>query len=659
MRPLHRCLPAALTGLAVGLSCAAASPAAAQALLNPMFQDHAVLQRGRPIPVYGAAPAGSRITVAVNGHTAHATAGADGTWRAQLPAMTGGGPYTLSAAIAGGTSEQVHDVMIGDVFLCGGQSNMQFPVKGADNAREEIATANDPDLRAMTIAMHASPTPLARFADPVAWQPSTPQTVGDLSASCYFFARDLREHTHAPVGIVVAAWGGSRIRAWVGEAALRSAGLETSALDLLNRHNSDPMAGDRGWDATWEAWWRGLGIGGGAPWQPSYDDSHWAVAPAKLGPWALWTGTSPDGFVGQMWMRTHVTLSAAQAKQAAVLDLGAVNEEDESWVNGHGVGGTSSSREARHVIPAGVLHAGTNTIVTNIFCSWRFCGLNGPAETRAIRFADGSAVPLSQPWRYSEMPADVTAPQLPWGPAHGVSVIANGMIAPIGPYAFKAALWYQGESDIRFAPRYQATLTALMAGWRRRFGANLPFAIVQLPDYGPRSTQPVESTFADIREAQRRAANDDAHADYIVTIDVGDPDSIHPTHKQAVGARLAQAVRRLAFGEATPSGPRPAGADLDGTAVHVRFSGITGALASYSGSPTAFELCGTARGSCHFADARITSPHTVTLDTQGFTGRPTRVRYCWGDSPICTLTDSSHLPASPFDITIASGAAGQ
>jgi sialate O-acetylesterase len=175
-------LAAALAELAVGLSCAAASPAAGQALLHPMFQDHAVLQRGRPIPVYGAAPAGSRIIVAVNGISVHAIGGADGTWRAQLPAMAAGGPYTLSAAIAGGASEQAHDVMVGDVFLCGGQSNMQFPVKGADNAREEIATANDPDLRAMTIAMHASPTPLARFADPVAWLPTTPKTVGDLSA---------------------------------------------------------------------------------------------------------------------------------------------------------------------------------------------------------------------------------------------------------------------------------------------------------------------------------------------------------------------------------------------------------------------------------------------------------------------------------------------
>jgi len=632
-----------------------AAPAMAGSLLHPMFQDHAVLQRGRPIPVYGEAPAGTRVTVDLDGHSVTATAGADGSWRARLPALAAGGPYTLSATASDGERALANDVMVGDVFLCGGQSNMEFPVSGADNVREEIAAANDPDLRALTIKTHASTTPLASFADPVTWRPTTPATVGALSASCYFFARDLRRHTRQPVGIVVAAWGGSRLRGWVGEPGLRQAGLEGPALDLLDQFRIDPEAAERGWDATWEAWWRGLGIGGGEPWRPSFDDSRWALAPKRLGPWALWTGSSPDGFVGQMWLRTSVTLTAAQARQAAILDLGAINEEDESWVDGHGVGGTSWSHDARHVIPAGVLHAGANTVVANVFCSWRYCGLNGPADTRAIRLADGGAVPLSQPWRYAEMPADATAPQLPWGPAHGVSVIANGMIAPIGPYAFKAALWYQGESDIHFAAKYQVTLAAMMADWRRHFGADLPFVIVQLPDFGPRATVPVESSFADIREAQRRAALADPHADYIVTIEVGDPDSIHPTHKQPVGARLEQAVRRLAFGEDTPTGPRPDRATIAGEAVTMHFSDITGALASYSGNPIAFELCGAARGSCRFADARIAGKDTVAIDTRGYPGRPVRVRYCWGDSPICTLTDESRLPASPFDITIGAG----
>lgn len=644
----------ALRTVAAALAVVASSPATAQTLLHPIFQDHAVVQRGRPIPVYGDAPQGSIVTVGLGGNTTQATANAEGHWQAMLPAMPMGGPYTLTAT-AGGQSERAQDVMVGDVFLCAGQSNMQFPVEGADNAREEIAAADHPDLRALTIPMHASPGPIARFADPVSWQPVSPKTVGAISASCYFFARDLAQHTHAPVGMVIAAWGGSRLRAWVGEPALRTAGQDGHALDLLDRYRDDAQAGERGWDATWEAWWHGLGIPGGEPWQPSYDVSGWKTAPKSLGPWALWTGSSPDGFVGQMWLRTEVTLTAAQAKQPAILDLGAVNEEDESWVNGHGVGGTSWSHDARHVIPDGALHAGANTIVTNIFCSWRYCGLNGPPETRAIRFADGTSASLSQPWRYAEMPAQYTAPQLPWGPAHGVSVIRNGMISPIGDYAFKAALWYQGESDIHYAAQYQAGLTAMMADWRRSFGADLPFVIVQLPDFGPRPTLPTDSAFADIREAQRRAAIADPKADYIVTIDVGDPESIHPTHKQAVGARLAAAVRRLAFHEATATGPRPAAAEREGNTINIRFVDVTDRLLSYSGSPTAFELCGASDASCRFADAHISSGDTVTIEASHFTPRAARIRYCWGDSPICTLTDGSKLPASPFEVTIGPG----
>jgi sialate O-acetylesterase len=220
-------------------------------------------------------------------------------------------------------------------------------------------------------------------------------------------------------------------------------------------------------------------------------------------------------------MRTTVDLTAEQAAQGAILDLGAVNEEDQSWINGKGVGGTSWSRKAEHVIPAGVLHAGTNTIVTNIFCSWRNCGMSGPAETRAIRLKDGGAVVLANPWRYAPVPNGLIAPQLPWGPTHGITLLRHGMITPIGPYGFRAAVWYQGESDIYFSSQYQATMAALMADWRGTFGADLPFVIVQIPNYGPRPTQPVESVWSEVREAQRRAAMADPHAGYIVTVDIG------------------------------------------------------------------------------------------------------------------------------------------
>jgi sialate O-acetylesterase len=643
-----------VTALALATSASAQTPSAE--LLHPMFQDHAVLQRDRPVPVYGQAAPNTTVTVSLGPDRVQARAGADGQWRAELPAMPAGGPYTLEARSSDGADQVAHDVLVGDVFLCGGQSNMQFAVRAAADAPLEMRQATDSQVRMLTVTDHESVAPLARFADPVSWSVESPETVGAFSATCYFYAREVRKTEKVPIGLVHASWGGSRIRAWISEAGLRPIPAYADDVAMLNLYRTAPQAAERRWDATWEAWWRthGAAAAGGNPWDPAYPTATWATAPEKLGPWALWTGTSPDGFVGQMWMRTTVRLTAAQAAQKAVLDLGPVNEEDESWVDGHGVGGTSWAHQALHEIPAGVLHAGENTIATNIFCSWRGCGLTGGPETRAIRLADGSSVPLDQPWRYKALPADVIAPQIPWGKTHGVSMDYNGLIAPIGPYAFRAALWYQGESDIHYTPYYQASLTALMADWRRQFGADLPFLIVQLPNYGVRPTEPMSSDLADIREAQRRAAIADRRAGYAVTIDIGDAKVLHPTDKQDVGLRLSILAQRLVYQRGGPGwGPAPGQPYRSGGGVVVPFTNVTGRLTGYSGAPNAFELCGTSQASCRFVPARIVDARTVRLEG-GPTGA-TRVRYCWGDSPTCTLSDTSALPATPFDAPIASG----
>jgi sialate O-acetylesterase len=253
---------------------------------------------------------------------------------------------------------------------------------------------------------------------------------------------------------------------------------------------------------------------------------------------------------------------------------------------------------------------------------------------------------LDQPWRYKPVEG-LIAPQLPWGPMHGVGLQYNGMIAPIGPYGMKAAIWYQGESNIYFAQHYQATLTAMMADWRRQFGGALPFLIVQIPDYGPTPTKPEESLWSDVREAQRKTAEADARSALVVTIDAGDPKNLHPTNKQEIGRRLAIAARHLVYGEAiAPSGARVGAARRKGGDVTVSFKDVSGALTAYNGEPNAFELCDTT--SCRWARATLAGDQ-VTLPNAG---NATRVRYCWGDSPVCTLTDASGLPAGPFEVAI-------
>ena len=637
-----------LTALVLGLL--AASPAAAQPLLHPMFADHAVLQRDRPIRVYGTAHPGAEVSIHLGKADASAHASAGGQWTATLPAMPAGGPYTLQVS-SQGESQLVSDLLVGDVFLCTGQSNMALSVARAANAQSEIAAATDGEVRELVVDRMASPVQLAQFSTPVNWKVESPQTAGDFSASCFYFARELRKHVKVPIGLVTVAWGGTRDRGWVSEPTLRALGYYHDDLDMLALYKRDPIAASRRWDGTWEAWWHAHAKD--EPWKA--DTAAWPAAPQALGPWNDWPGLSlPEGsaepgvgFVGQLWLSTHVTLTAAQAAQAATLELGRANEEEKSWVNGVGVGGSSQQPNASHAVPAGLLHAGDNSITLNIFCSWKNCGLGGPAATRLIRFADGSSAMLDQPWRYKPVET-LIAPQLPWGPMHGVGLQYNGMIAPIGPYGFRAAIWYQGESNIYFAQHYQATLTAMMADWRKQFGAALPFLIVQIPNYGPAPTQPGESLWSDVREAQRKTAQADANSALVVTFDIGEAQNLHPANKQAIGRRLAIAARHLVYGETlAPSGARAVTARRSGAGVTVSFKDVTGGLIAYNGEPNAFELCDAT--SCRWARASLAKDH-VTLDNAG---TATRVRYCWGDSPVCTLTDESALPAGPFELAIA------
>lgn len=641
--------PAAPAGPPPGFQPPQAAPREPQ-LLHPMFADHAVLQRDRPIKVYGEAPAGTAVAVSLGTSKTDARAGSDGRWSATLPAMPAGGPYTLTAT-AGGQTATASDVLIGDVFFCTGQSNMALAQRAADGAAQAAQSATDGAIRQLTINTNGSVTPLARPAHVVRWVVGSPQTVGSFSASCYYFARELKKTVNVPMGMVVSAWGGARVRNWVSEGALSKLGYFQDDLEMLQLYRKDPDAAMRRWGRTWEAWWKRVMPNGGEPWAANFDDSKWNLAPAALGAWAMWNGSNPDGFVGQMWYRTTVTLTAEQAQKAgAVLDLSSVNEEDETWVNGMDVGASSFANRTQYALRPGVLKAGVNVIATNIFCSWRNCGIRGPAEQRAIRFADGTSVPLSNRWKYQEVPNGLIAPQVPWGVTHGLTMDYNGMVAPLGPFGFKAAVWYQGESNIYFASNYRTTLKAMMEDWRRQFeNPDMPFLIVQIPNYGIIPAQPMASGWADVREAQRLAAQEDRRAALTVTIDIGDATNLHPGNKLEVGRRLAIAARKVVYGETIPpSGPVPGAVTRRGSDAVIAFRDVTGALSGRSGNPLGFELCGADQASCRWADSRIDGGNVVLLNA----GNATRVRYCWGESPVCTLYDASGLPAGPFEAAI-------
>jgi sialate O-acetylesterase len=416
-----------------------------------MFQDHAVLQRDRPIRIYGETAPNAAVALTFGTANLQARAGADGRWSTTLPAMPAGGPYTLTAS-ANGETKTASDVLVGDVFFCAGQSNMAFSQRQADGAAEDARTATDGQIRQLTVGSNASLTPRQTFAGNVRWVVGSPETVGAFSAACYYFARELKQTVKVPIGLVVAAYGGARLRNYISEEGLRKVGLENEDLDILDLYRTDQAAAIRRWGARWESWWNTMRPRDGQPWKPEYDDASWKTAPPALGPWALWDGgTNPDGFIGNMWMRTTVTLTAEQAaKPGAAVDLGSVSQEDETWVNGTYLGASSFANRSRYSIPPGLLKAGVNVITTNVYCGWRDCGIRGPAENRAIRFEDNTSVPLSNPWKAKEVPDGLIGPRLPWGATHGVTLHHNGMVSPVGAYTFRGAVWYQGESDVHF-----------------------------------------------------------------------------------------------------------------------------------------------------------------------------------------------------------------
>jgi len=635
----------------------------ASTLLNPVFQDHAVLQRDKPINVWGEASPRATLSVSLGSQTVSAQADERGRWYATLPAISAGGPHELAVRTQSGQSQTVKDVLVGDVWLCSGQSNMVLQVHRSLDSRSEIANSANDAIRMLTVPETSSPRPLDQFMRPVTWKVASPATVPDFSAACFYFARELRKTVDVPMGLIVSAWGGSLIQPWMSEAALRAAAGNNDALDVLSLYADHPAAAHARWGAMWEAWWlqRTRSTRESAPWtnKPS---GEWRVAPRALGYWEEWGVPELAGYNGTLWYRTTVTLSAQQAQQQAVLSLGRVDEMDQTWINGRPIGAALRKQQPEtepvilpgparaYRLPHGTLKAGENTIVVSILDTYALGGLVGPV---ALQFADGSTVNVDNEWRYQIPPAGLEEPpRPPWDPTRGKTVLYNAMIAPLGDLSMRGVAWYQGESNTGQASTYQDLLTRFMADWRSKFDAELPFLIVQLANYGQPPTAPVESGWAEVREAQRLAVANDAHAGLAIAIDIGERYDIHPSNKQEVGRRLARAARRVVYGEQiAPSGPVALSASKDGTSVVVKFADVADHLITYSSDqPIGFELCAREAGSCRYAKASIEG-NRVMLDAAAFAAA-TRVRYCWADSPVCTLFDTANLPAGPFQIEV-------
>jgi sialate O-acetylesterase len=639
---------AVLAALSAAL-CSAAAPAHAEPVLGPLFTDHAVLQRERPIAVWGTADPGEEVTVTLGSATARGRADESGEWRIELPAMKAGGPHRLVAARAEGATAAAEDVLIGDVWLCSGQSNMELAVSHSLGADAAALAPPDPQLRLFTVQRRAEEAPVAQV-DGGPWQIAGPDTIPPFSAACYFMVRDLRDSERVPIGAIHASWGGTQVRAWMSEETLAAVGDEDSRLFALYR--TDPATADARLGEEWERWWHDRS--GDAPGTEPWNDSSrlgWAPAPA-IASWESW-GDRLAGFDGMVWFRNKLTLTAAEAARTATLELGAIDDQDEVWMNGRLLGGRAMwDAQRKYSVPPGVLRAGQNEIVVNAYDTGGAGGFSGPAERLRLAFADGTAKPLASGWEYSVVEEDPgLPPRAVWDFPLGFTWIHNAMIAPLRDYGLTGVAWYQGEADVGMRGSYADRLGEMMRGWRRQFrNPELPLLIVSLANFGSPQLAPTANSWAALRDQQRLAAARDPRAELVVAMDLGERTDIHPANKLDLGHRLARGARRLAYGGAEPTGPEAVRAWRTDSSVVVEFTGVTGALHSWSSSRvTSVELCAGTQASCRYADAVAEGATLRIADDR----RPaTRVRYGWAAAPVTNLYDDAPLPAGPFELTI-------
>lgn len=623
-----------------------ASSATAAPTLGPQFGDHAVIQRGKPILLSGTADPGERLTVSFAGTQKQTTADASGHWRADFPARDAGGPLAISVSGNGETATSA-DIAIGDVWLCSGQSNMEYPLFRA-LGYEATRAAADPDLRLMKVPHQVADTVQPRFQIAPAWKVSSPDAGENFSAACYFMVSQLRETQKVPIGAIDDSWGATPIRQWMDEASVRAGG-EGAVADLVDLYETDKAKALRAFGDMWGAWWRwqtGDALGE-EPWHAS-DRLQWKSVP-KIDYWDAWGGEWKS-FDGSVWFRRRVTLTAAQAADRATLSLGVIDDMDQTWVNGVPVGGINDWTTQRvYSVPSGVLKPGVNEIIIYVRDNGGPGGFAGPADKVKVTLKSGGVLPLPDGWQYSVIDHRIGGPPAPpWTGVASVSKIYNAMIAPFGPLQLKGVAWYQGEADVGL-PGYDRRLAAWMADWRKQFrDRELPFLIVGLAGWGKVTSKPIESGWAALINEQRAAAQRDARAALVSAIDLGNPADIHPSDKQAVGHRLALAAEQLAYGDAAGKiGPLPISVTRSGNGIVVRF---TKPLQTLSGAEAnAFELCGETPASCRFADARVQGSSVVISSD----GQPiTRVRYAWADYPIVNLFDEDLLPVPVFELPI-------
>ncbi|NII26505.1 sialate O-acetylesterase [Pseudoflavitalea sp. X16] len=616
--------------------------------LPQLVRDSMVLQRDANTRIWGRAAAGEKVTVRFNNKTYRTTTGNDGKWQVQLAPAKAGGPYTMQID-ASQHHLMLKDILIGDVWICSGQSNMVHQmILHRERYEKEIAAANYPQIRHFWIP---TMTDLQGPHDDLPtgyWKTANPQDVLQFSAVAYFFARKLYEQYKVPIGLINASVGGTPIQAWTSEeglaafpaiAATITQNKDTAHTNGLIRamqafNNSRPKQEDKG-------------LTGAVPWYAiSYQSKGWRSINVP----GYWEDQGIRDLDGVVWYRKEIDVPAAMAQLPAKIALGRIIDADELYVNGKQVGRTTYQYpQRRYLLPAGVLQPGKNLLVVRVTNQ---SGKGGFVPDKPYYLSAGQdTIDLKGTWQYRV--GDVFIPQrfngVSFSAQNSPTALYNAMLAPATPYTIKGFLWYQGEANTGNAREYAALMPALIKDWRTKWGqGDLPFLYVQLPNYMDVQYLPMESHWAATREAQLKALSV-PNTGMAVAIDLGEWNDIHPDNKKDVGERLSLLADQLVYGNKNivASGPLYDTVLIEGNKMKIRFHHVGGGLITNDGeAPGEFAIAG-ADKKFVWAKAKIEGDQVIVWNDA--IAQPLYVRYAWADNPANpNLYNREGLPASPF-----------
>jgi sialate O-acetylesterase len=610
--------------------------------VSAIFGDHMVLQRGKLDAVWGWSTPGDPVHVRIAGKSATGIAAADGRWQVRIAPPPTGGPYTMTVT-DGRRAAEFRDVMVGDVWICGGQSNMELPLKFTDGAAAVIARADDPRIRYFTVADRTAYRPTYTLEG--RWQVVSPKTAGWLSAVGFYFGRRLERQLHVPIGLVVDSVGGSAGESWASTAALRPLHDYDVPLAQLARFAAE---GEPPYGNYIMPWYKEYDVGLKRQWySPGYVPAGWKRVPLPGGFAALGVGARP----AVAWFRKEVTLPSPLPRGRAFIFLGEIQRMDSVYVNGTFVGGSAWVHHPRiYRIPRDALRPGRNLIAIRILKTLPGSAFLDGASDFHLTLGDRAVIALAGTWR-GKISVDARPPQ-PM-PLHFANwpvmpaVLYDGMLVPIAPLSITGAIWYQGEQNSPRGYEYRKLLPAVISSWRRLFGqGDFPFYIVQLPAHGPRSPKPTDDGWADIRESQAIVAATVPDSCLAVTTDTGGAVTLHPGNKKPVGDRLARCALARHYGKhVVASGPTVGSVERLAHSIRIRFRHAEGGLVAKGGRLEGFSIAGRSR-QWHWARARIHGNAVIVSSPE--VPHPRQVRYDWQANPAATLFNGAGLPAGPF-----------